>query len=138
MTDQIPQLLSKTLQVRGTGRQPEQASARTRRRSATALAGVPLFQGLSKRHLNRLAAAADEVSFGSGETLVQQGLTGEALFVMLEGEARVVRDGRTVANLLPGDFFGEVSLVDGGLRTASVLSHTPVVAIRAFRPPIDA
>src|SRR5262245_41470256 len=133
MTEQIPELLAKPLRLRGTGRRPEQSPARTRRRSATALAGVPSSPGQSPRHLNQLASSADEVAYRAGEAIVQQGLLGETLFVILEGESKVVRDGKDVAHLLPGDFFGEVSLVDGGPRIASVIALTPVHALRVFR-----
>jgi CRP-like cAMP-binding protein len=115
------------------GRRPEQRPRLTRRRSAVALAGVPLFEGFSRRHLSYLAGEADEVSFEPGEQIVQEGLLGETLFVILEGQAKVVRGGRTVGRVVPGDFVGELSAIDGGARTASVVAETPVVAVRLFR-----
>jgi CRP/FNR family cyclic AMP-dependent transcriptional regulator len=51
----------------------------------------------------------------------------------VEGQAKVVRDGKTRARLVPGDFFGEVSVLDGEPRTASVVAETPVAAVRLFR-----
>jgi CRP-like cAMP-binding protein len=115
------------------GRQPEQPPRRMRRRDAVALAGVPLFQGFSARHLRELAERTDEVAYRPGEHVVAEGRLGETLFVVLEGEAQVVRGGRRVAKLVPGDFFGELSAIDGGPRTATVVADTPLVALRLFR-----
>jgi CRP-like cAMP-binding protein len=99
----------------------------------TALAGVPLFDGFSKRHLRRLAGEADVVVFASGRAIVEEGEAGEALFVILRGTAVVRRAGRKVAALIPGDFFGELSALDGGPRTASVVPDTPVEVLRVYR-----
>ena len=114
-------------------RQPEQPIARTQRQTAIALAGVPLFAGFSKRHLRRLAADTDELSFGPGETVVREGDPGETLFVVLEGEARVERNGRKVGSVLPGDFFGELAAIDAQPRSASVVAVTPLRVLRLFR-----
>lgn len=105
----------------------------TLRRSVAALAAVPLFDGLSKRHLRRLAGEADVVEFGSGRAIVEEGQAGEAMYVVLAGTARVLRGGRKVSTLIPGDFFGELSALDGGSRTASVVPDTPVEVLRLFR-----
>lgn len=105
----------------------------TLRRSVAALAAVPLFDGLSKRHLRRLAREADAVEFEPGRAIVEEGQAGEALFVVLTGTARVIRAGRKVGALIPGDFFGELSALDGGPRTASVVPETPVEVLRVFR-----
>ena len=104
----------------------------TLRRSVAALAAVPLFDGFSKRHLRRLAGEADAVGFAPGRAIVEEGQAGEAMFVVLTGTARVVRGGRKVAALIPGDFFGELSALDGGPRTASVVPETPVEVLRVF------
>lgn len=100
------------------------------KRGADLLATVPLFSGLSKRHLKRVAELAFEVPFRRGATVVEAGMPGGTFYVILEGEANVVRGKRIVARLHPGDFFGEVSLLDGGRRTASVVGETPLVALR--------
>ena len=94
---------------------------------------MPLFTGFSRRHLEQLAREADELDFEPGQHIVQEGARGETLFVMLAGEAKVVRGGRAVARLYPGDVFGELSAIDGGPRTASVTAVTRVVALRLFR-----
>src|SRR6266446_3605929 len=80
---------------------PEQSPRQVKRRSAVALAGVPLFDGISKRHLRALAEASDEVSFRPGEQVVREGDPGETLFVVLEGEGKVTRGGRRVGRVLP-------------------------------------
>src|SRR4051794_34752933 len=108
MPQSLPDLFARQSRTATPGRRPEQAPRRTKRRSAVALAGVPLFAGFSKRHLGKLAEAADEVTFRTGERIVEQGNPGETLFVIVEGQAKVVRDGKTRARLVPGDFFGEV------------------------------
>ncbi len=94
---------------------------------------MPLFDGLSKRHLRRLAGDADVVDFGPGRAIVEEGQAGEAMFVVLTGTARVVRAGRKVGALIPGDFFGELSALDAGPRTASVVPDTPMEVLRLYR-----
>lgn len=108
-------------------------------RRTEVLKGIPLFQGLSARHLRRVRDLADEMRFMGGHSVVRAGDPGDTLFVILEGQAKVVgRNGRVVTRLLPGDFFGEVSLLDGGVRTASVVSETPLVMLAIGRRPLFA
>ena len=132
MPQSLPDMIARGRRAGPTER-PEQEARRTQRRSTVALAGVPLFAGFSKRHLQRLAAQTDEVRFAPGERIVEEGNPGETLFVMLEGQAKVMRDGKVRTRLVPGDFFGEVSVLDGGPRTATVVAETPVAALRLFR-----
>lgn len=98
-----------------------------------ALAGVPLFEGLSKRQLKRIASAAEVVNYMDGHSIVKQGDEGDSFFVVLAGQAKVVVNGRTVSRTLPGDHFGEISLLDGGPRTASVQSETPMTLLLITR-----
>jgi CRP-like cAMP-binding protein len=105
----------------------------TIRRSVTALETIPLFDGLAKRHLRKLAEEADVVRFRPGRPIVEEGQGGEAMYVMLSGTAAVVRGRRSVAQLIPGDFFGELSAIDSGPRSASVVAETPVDVLRLFR-----
>lgn len=105
----------------------------TMRRSVAALAAVPLFDRFSKKHLRQLAGETDVVTYAPGRAIVEEGQTGEAMFVVLAGVARVTRGDRTVAELFPGDFFGELSALDGGPRTASVVPDTPMEVLRLFR-----
>jgi CRP-like cAMP-binding protein len=97
------------------------------------LANVPLFSGLSPRHLRRIRDLAEPADFMAGASLVKQGTPGDAFFVILEGEAKVVAGRRTINRLMPGDYFGEISLLDGGERTASVISETPLKVLMIDR-----
>jgi CRP-like cAMP-binding protein len=99
------------------------------------LSGVPLFAGLSKRHLRKIGELAEEVPFDEGAHIATEDEPGDTFYVIVEGEAKVIRGGRTVARLLPGDFFGEVSLLDGGPRTASVVAETPLLTFALTRAP---
>jgi CRP/FNR family cyclic AMP-dependent transcriptional regulator len=103
------------------------------KRGVHLLQGVPLFSDLSARHLRRIAELAEEVRYATGDPVVQEGQPGGTFYVILEGAAKVTRKGRKLNELYPGDFFGEVSLLDGGPRTATVTAETPLVAIRLFR-----
>jgi CRP-like cAMP-binding protein len=114
-------------------RQPEQALLRTRRETAAALSHVPLFSGFSKKALAHLADDTDVVSFSAGQKIVEEGLLGEAMFVILSGEATVLKGKRRLGTIVPGDFFGEVAVLDGSPRSATVVAATPLVAIRLFR-----
>ena len=115
------------------GSQPEQRLQRTRRETAKALSVVPLFAGLTKGDLNRLAEETDVVSFPAGSTIVEEGLLGETMFVVLTGEAKVLQGKRRLGTVRPGDFFGEVALLYGAPRSASVVAETPLEAIRLYR-----
>ena len=114
-----------------------------RRRSdkADALKKVPLFNGLSQRHLDHIAREADEVKEKAGSVLTRQGGLGREFLLILEGGARVERDGKAIARLGPGDFFGEMSLIDGMPRSATVIAERPsvllVIEARCFRELLD-
>jgi len=98
-----------------------------------ALIDVPLFAGLSKRHLRHIAGLCEEVQFAEGTSLAEEGKPGDSFYVLLEGEAKVIRSGRRLDRLIPGDFFGEIALIDGGPRTASVVATTPVTTLTISR-----
>jgi CRP-like cAMP-binding protein len=114
-------------------RRREQEPRRTRRETAKVLSVVPLFSGFSKRDLNRLAGETDVVSFTAGTAVVEEGMLGATMFIVLSGEAKVVRGSRRLSTLRPGDFFGEVALLDGAPRSATVVADTHLVAIRLYR-----
>ena len=95
-----------------------------------ALARAPLFAGVSKRHLRALARLAKEVSYHPGQRIVREGIAGSSLYVVIEGRARVERAGRELATLDAGEFFGEISLLDGGPRSASVVADAPVRCVK--------
>ena len=86
----------------------------------TALARVPLFMGISEESMERLAAVAGELEFEPGQFVVLQGQVGTGLYVILDGNARVVHGSDEIASLGPGDFFGELSVIDQMPRNASV------------------
>jgi CRP-like cAMP-binding protein len=88
-----------------------------------------MFAGLSKRHLKELARATWIRTHPAGATIMKEGRTESSLLVVLDGAVRVVRRGRTVARAAAGDFFGEISLLDPGPRTASVIAETPVTCV---------
>jgi CRP/FNR family transcriptional regulator, cyclic AMP receptor protein len=98
-----------------------------------ALAGVSLFEGLSKRQLRKIAEASEIVDYMAGHSIVREGEVGDSFFVVLEGQAKVTVKGRTVNRSLPGDHFGEISLLDGGPRTATVSSETPMTMLMLHR-----
>ena len=97
------------------------------------LARVPMLGALSRRHLRRVLARTSEHDYREGATVVRQGTRGETVFVLLEGNARVVRGGRTVARLSPGDFFGEIAVLDRRPRTADVVAASPVKCLVLHR-----
>src|SRR5215217_2406980 len=81
---------------------------------------VPLFAELSQRDLKRLADSMKERSYAAGDEIVAQGKGGVGFFVILEGSARVSQDGEDRGRLTAGEYFGEMALIDGNLRLASV------------------
>lgn len=104
------------------------------KRERDAVGLVPLFAGLSRRHQHRVADLAVEEAIMEGATIVREGDIGETFYVILEGEAKVTtKSGRVVNRLRPGDFFGEISLLDGGPRTANVIADTPMVLLGVAR-----
>ncbi|MDP9327216.1 MAG: cyclic nucleotide-binding domain-containing protein [Actinomycetota bacterium] len=96
---------------------------------AKSLNQVPLFAGLSKRERERVARWADEIDEPAGYLLVNQGNFAHEFFVLLEGTVEVSKDGEHLADLGPGDFFGEIALVGHERRTATVRATTPVRAV---------
>jgi CRP-like cAMP-binding protein len=91
-----------------------------------ALSAVPMFSTCSKRELLKLAKAGDELDIAAGRRLVDQGETGREAFFILDGTATVRRGNRKIATLGPGDWFGELALLDHQPRTASVTAETPM------------
>lgn len=102
---------------------------------------VPLFEGLSKRELDKLISVSKEVDFEEGHAIVEEGATGVGFHLILEGEAHVLVGGRKRATLRSGNYFGEMSLIDGGPRSATVKTATPVRTLAltswAFLPLLD-
>ena len=93
------------------------------------LAQVPLFRGCSKDELKRIDRAATRVDYPAGKVLCKEGAVGRELIMIIEGEAVVDRGGQEVAKVGPADFIGEMSLLDGGPRSATVTASTDVHAL---------
>lgn len=93
------------------------------------LQSVALFQGLSKKELQRLSRTIDEVDLPEGRELAKEGTFAYEFFVIEEGTASVSREGEKVRDLGPGDFFGEIGLLEAERRTASVTTTSPMRAI---------
>lgn len=94
-----------------------------------ALKKVSLFARCTDRELRFVASEADEVNIDAGRTLIRQGEPGNTFYVLLEGEAEVVVDGKNRRTIRAGDYFGEISMLDGGPATATVVTRTPVRAM---------
>lgn len=90
------------------------------------LRAVPLFSGTNDKHLEFIASRVEEVDVRAGRVLTEQGQSGGEFFIVLSGEAEVKRDGKVVDTIKPGDFFGEIALLDNGPRTATVTARTPM------------
>jgi CRP-like cAMP-binding protein len=90
------------------------------------LSRVPLFAGLSKKELNAIASAAKEVNRKAGSYLARSGDAGVGFFLIADGTASVIVGGRRRRKMGPGDFFGEISLLDGGPRSADVVADTDI------------
>ncbi|HEV8697268.1 MAG TPA: Dyp-type peroxidase [Candidatus Limnocylindrales bacterium] len=83
---------------------------------------VPLFQGLDASQLDRLAGLATEIRAADGEVLMRQGESGDEFFVVASGHVVVEREGQRLARLGPGEFLGEIALIDGRPRTATAIA----------------
>jgi CRP-like cAMP-binding protein len=105
------------------------------------LAEVSLFSALSKKDLQLVARAGEDVRVDAGRILVSEGSAGTEFFIIIEGTAKVTRRGRKVATLSPGQAFGELALLDKAPRNATVTAETPmelvVLGQRAFGSMID-
>jgi CRP/FNR family cyclic AMP-dependent transcriptional regulator len=96
---------------------------------AETLRQVPLFSSLDKKELGMLAKLVKEQRYEPGTTIVQSGAGGHGLYVIKEGNVSIIQSGKTVATMGPGQFFGEISVLDGGPRTADVRADTPTVCL---------
>ena len=136
--------MSEQMQAKGRPRQAERTvggaspdGADTRRPDVDLLGRVPLFASLSRAHRRRIGALTEDGVYHAGRVIVRRDDPGKALYVIVDGLAKVVR-GKIVtaqaeAELGPGDFFGELALLDGGPRAATVVAATPIRAIRIQR-----
>jgi len=90
------------------------------------LKGIPLFEKFSEDELRQIAPFAEEKSVEQGDVLVREGDYSYQFVAIEEGTAKVTRGGETLAELGPGDFFGEIGLLEKSLRTATVEASSPM------------
>lgn len=103
---------------------------------AEVLEDVPLFAGVPKRHLRKIAALMRQTRFATGTAIVTAGEAGTDFYVILDGTASILRPhGFRPITIGPGACFGEMSLIDGGERTATVVADTDVFCLRLSRAP---
>ena len=98
-------------------------------RKSAVLSAARLFDGVDPEGMDRVASVAVEVDFLGDHVIARQGEIGTGFFVIVAGAARVVRDGTTIATIGPGDFFGELSVLDGRPRTAQVIANGPTTCL---------
>jgi len=98
---------------------------------------VPMFSNLSQRHLREIGKHADQVRVEAGRVLAQQEKKGWEFIFIVEGKARVKKNGKFVRPLSGGDFFGEISLIDGEPRTSSVIAETDMTLLIVHKPSFD-
>ncbi len=96
---------------------------------ADVLASVPLFAGCSKKDLGKIAAIADEIDLKQGKVLTRQGGPALEFFVLLEGSAEIVRNGKRIGTASSGDFFGEMALISQKPRSATITTTSPIRAL---------
>lgn len=108
----------------------------------SALGRVPLFARCTRKELEFIAREGDEVNVPAGKTLIRQGRPGDTFYIQLEGTSEVKIDGRRRRVINPGDFFGEISMIDRGVGTATVTTLTDgrlyVMSHAQFRDAIKA
>ncbi len=107
-------------------------------RLADQLAVLPLFSACSTRDLQRLGRAADELAVPAGTQLTVQGAVGREAFVIVDGTAEVTKDDTVAATLGAGDHFGELALLDGGPRTATVTASSDMTVLVLSKPAFNA
>ena len=103
--------------------------ALTRDRKAGLLSAARLFDGVDAEGMDRIAEVAVEVEFPAEHVIARQGDIGTGFFVVVDGAVRVVRDGEVIAGLGEGDFFGELSVLDGEPRLAQVIADGPTTCL---------
>jgi CRP/FNR family cyclic AMP-dependent transcriptional regulator len=98
-----------------------------RDRFRSSLKQIPMFASCTKAELEQITRLADTVDVREGERLTREGASAGEFMVIVEGEATVTQRGETIRRLGPGDWLGEIALLDRGPRTATVVADTPMV-----------
>ena len=93
---------------------------------ADALGQCPFFAELSRNELIDLAKATEDMEVDEGKALTREGESGREFFVIIDGEVSVTKDGSEIRRMGPGDFFGEIALIEDMPRTATVTAATPL------------
>ena len=102
---------------------------RQRSKEIDLLKKVPLFNNLSKRQLNEIAKHANQLQVNAGYVMAKEGIKGGEFFFIVEGKAHVKKGKKIIRNLKSGDYFGEISLIDGKPRTASVIAEKGITIL---------
>src|SRR4051794_10762242 len=106
------------------------------------LSNVSLFRGVQRRQLGTIRDSMRERTFRPGDVVVTEGDEEGRFFLITEGQATATVGGKSVATFGPGDYFGEISLIDGGVRTATVTADTALETLTlapfTFRPILEA
>jgi CRP-like cAMP-binding protein len=97
------------------------------------LGAIPLFSGLSENELLTILSSARVVEFAPGTSVVSEGEQGKGFYVITKGNARVTVEGKEVAKLEEGAYFGEIAALDGGARTATITATSPVTTLELTR-----
>jgi CPA1 family monovalent cation:H+ antiporter len=97
--------------------------------NAAELVSIPLFAELTLDQRESVARLCEEIDIAAGDTLLREGDFGYAMFAITSGKAEVVQNGEVIRTLGPGDVFGEIAVLAGGRRTASVVAITPMKLI---------
>jgi CRP/FNR family cyclic AMP-dependent transcriptional regulator len=98
---------------------------------------VPLFSNLSQRHLGKISKHVDQIQVERERVLAQEGKKGWEFIFVVDGKARVEKNGRLIRQLSRGDFFGEISLIDGEPRTATVIAETDMTLLTVDKRSFD-